>query len=162
MTMACDRLMETDRPASEKSIKATEEIKRTYLQLVAIRNADLEAARDAFFSNVPPGPIVRQVSEEDASTPLPPPPTASSQEPRHLLTVFDGQAKPVIHLVERETSRGEVEDEDGEDLRRQVGSNDYESNDIRDQPEGCEREASDPSVRDFYHPEPLQDVRPCK
>ena len=160
LTLACDGLMECERPGSEKSIRRTEDMKRAYLQMMAMENVDLEAVVDAFFLNAPPGTIVRQVSaeepleqeEQDESAEQ----DSIEQQPRHLLHVFDDQEtskvavpkyQPVTYIVEEE------EDENGEDLRRQVGSNDYECNDVREGPE--EREGIEPEVREFYH-QPLK------
>ena len=186
MSEACEKLLETDRPGSDKAIRATEAIKRTYLQLMAVARSDLEALVQSFFYNGAPTAIVRQVSHEDGEhnthrhpehfqeyqSHLMATSNGTCQRPRHLLFAFDGQGgRNTTNEVNKHTNTSnlveddryddidggnqgnhdqyeELEDENGEDLRRQVGSNDYDTNDVRDGPD--EREGVDEEVLDFY------------
>jgi len=162
LTASIERLLETSghTVSSPAAIRATEEMKRHYLQLMQLTNGDLCAVVDAFYqtsSNTAGSssmfPLIRTVSLEEQDT------TTAQQSchthivqqqqqtpaPRHLLNIFEGQTtKGISHRIEEE-------DED-DDLRRLVGSNDYDRNDTRD---GAPDER-DEEIRDFY-----QQEQPC-
>lgn len=148
LSLACARLLETDRSGSPEAIRATEELKRHYLQLLSLPSKDLCTVSDAFCPASMP--LVRTVSLEDEdqehSIPaLPPCVIRQTTEPRLLLGAFDGMNKN--RIVE--------EEEEEDDLRRQVGSNDYDCNDVR---EGVPEDAADDRecVTDFYQQMTLQ------
>jgi hypothetical protein len=143
LSLSVKRLMETTgRASSPEAIRATEEMKRHYLQLMQLKNSDLNAVSDAFFQSMMP--LVRTVSLEDEENVAP---------ARHLLRAFDAGVQnnnimTTTDVVKGVSHRIEEEEED-DDLRRLVGSNDYEE--CADEREGPESE-----VRDFYQQESCQ------
>lgn len=145
MSLACARLMETDRSGSPEAIRATEEMKRHYLQLLSLPSKDLCTVSDAFCPASMP--LIRTVSLEDqeqehTSIPaLPPCVIRQTSEPRLLLGAFDG------------LNTNRIVEEEEDDLRRQVGSNDYDCNDVR---EGAPDEDERECVADFYQQMTLQ------
>lgn len=161
LTLACDRLLKTDHSQASEAILATEDIKRFYLQLLSIKNSELTNVLDAFLETPPL--LVRTVSLDDDQqggeeaeitslfqneTIL----TIHQPEPRHLLGVFNGQVMSSQNKCVTSTrieEEGEYDEEDGEDLRRQVGSNDYEEESgCREGPEYDPEERD--TIQDFY------------
>jgi hypothetical protein len=117
--------------------QAVGEMKKLYLQLLALKISDLHHVMDAFYQDVG---IVRTVSieteqdeREEADQPL----------RRHLLGAFE--SKPPMP-----TEHSHVCLDQEEDLRRHVGSNDYDSRqEIREGPE-------DEAVREFYYQQTVE------
>jgi hypothetical protein len=77
LSLACTKLAQLSSTSNETSIKATEEVKRLYLQLLAIKTEDLSALIDAFEVEQPPLQIARLVPE-DRNNPMPPLPHRST------------------------------------------------------------------------------------
>jgi hypothetical protein len=73
LSLACTKLAQLSSTSNETSIKATEEVKRVYLQLLAIKTEDLSALIDSFEVEQPPLQIARLVPEgrKEAIPPLP-------------------------------------------------------------------------------------------
>jgi hypothetical protein len=63
LSAACSKLVQLSTP-SDTSIRAAEEIKRIYLQLIAIHPRDMKALIDSFQLDLPPLQISRMVSDD--------------------------------------------------------------------------------------------------
>jgi hypothetical protein len=142
MSLACIKL--SSRPSSQDVIRATEEIKRNYLQLLALSSQDVKSVVDAFVvvDTMEELPLARQVSDDEDHVQeqqngnfVPPP------EP--TIYNYDVMGNKVVFpfTVDRKSSRIETDanekyEADDDDLRRQMGSNDYDENvEERDAPD---------------------------
>jgi hypothetical protein len=63
LSAACSKLVQISTP-SDTSIRAAEEIKRIYLQLITIHPDDMKALIDSFQLDLPPLPLSRIVSDD--------------------------------------------------------------------------------------------------
>mmetsp|Transcript_31270 Transcript_31270/g.47716 ORF Transcript_31270/g.47716 Transcript_31270/m.47716 type:complete len:745 (+) Transcript_31270:247-2481(+) len=160
LTLACNRLLKTGNAHTREAILATEDIKRYYLQLLSIDDSDVRNVFEAFLEQPPL--LVRTVSlddeqeggEAEIESIFQNEPILAIQQPeaRHLLGVFNGQVMSTqkkCYTSTRIEEEEEYDEEEGEDLRRQIGSNDYDEDDgCREGPE-LDSEERD-SARDFY------------
>lgn len=161
MSNACHDVV--NRSSSQDSIRATEEIKRDYLQLMTMKNQDVRGVVDAFVVELANIPLTRAVSvEEDQvavreqpivtmSVPAP----SNSKPATEMIIVANGKTamtpamwqdmfSPCTDDMKSVPIEPEEEYED-DDLRRTVGSNDYDDQaEERDAPEA--REESHESV----------------
>jgi hypothetical protein len=150
MSLACLKL--ASKPTSQDVIRATEEIKRNYLQLVVLSSQDVKSVVDAFVvvDTLKELPLARQVSadedhvqEEQNWYSVPPPePTIFNY------SVMGNKMFFPCSTVDIQSSRIEpddVEEYEDDDLRRQVGSNDYDDDvEERDAPDDDDmRDGSD-------------------
>jgi hypothetical protein len=160
MTIACHQLVKQN--SSQDSIRATEEIKRNYLQLMTMKNQDIRSVVQAFIVEAPVMPLTRAVSVEDDQPPV------SRQQTFANMPLPNSHAETLCVVNKIATTTGSwqdmfspctddmisvpIENDDefeADDLRRTVGSNDYEDEaEERDAPEedGRESSASDESV----------------
>lgn len=148
MSSACHRI-------GEDSIRATEEIKRYYMQLMVLKHQDLRSVVDAFVAEETIDlPIARQVSvdEEYAQTQIVPARSVLVDQPtQRVVHVKTGPALFSPCTVDMQSVRIETDDEvddeyeaddevddeyEEDDLRRQVGSTDYgDVTEERDEPD---------------------------
>ena len=122
MSLACHKL--ANDPSSEDVIRATEEIKRNYLQLTALKSQDVRSVVDTFFVVDTTGemPLARQVSsdEEYVQEQVVPP------EPVIYNSVNNMFSPCSMDMQSSRIEPDDVEEYEDDDLRRQVGSNDYD------------------------------------
>jgi hypothetical protein len=130
LSLACISLSESQLSA-QTSVRATEEIKMHYLALLDISNSDLILISNAFYISMP---LLRTVSLEDDG------PKDCLQRSLNLLPAFNTQD------IQDEFNQI---DTDEDDLRRMIGSGDYDCNDERDDPEYFDGEV-DVEYREFY------------
>lgn len=162
MSIACHQM--SNRSSSVDSIRATDEIKRNYLQLMTMQNRDVRSVVEAFIVGVVDMPLTRQVSAEEgqvgAKNIVTMPPSQAQQSKlviETLCVAADGKPgatpgtwqnmfSPSTH--DMQSARIEPDDEEYEDdLRRTEGSNDYDDEEERrDAPEDSMREGSNGSV----------------
>lgn len=160
--------------SSQDSIRITEEIKRTYLQLLAIETHDLHTLVDSFLYQAIPLAITHEEVQEvlddrpKGAFVLPPPPSmdrdtfiqpliiessSSEEQPdvppvplqcseRHLFSPSTEDMRTLSPVD------GYLSDEEGyDDLRRQVGSADYDdASEKREEPPKMERAPGTPSI----------------
>lgn len=155
LSQACQALTEPKLTA-QSTIRATEEMKRIYLSIMTMKNSDLMIVADAFFLA---RPLIRAVSLEGEDEHIPPPPCVTLQQEStrlNLLTTFDGHVQSNTAnriMMEHDTDDHNKENystHEDDDLRRLVGSNDYDCNDTRDEPDDDEMERD--LCHDFYQP----------
>lgn len=123
MSLACHKL--ANHASSEDVIRATEEIKRNYLQLTALKSQDVRSVVDAFFVVETSGemPLARQVSsdEEYVREQVVPP-----SEPMIYNSVNNMFSPCSMDMQSSRIEPDDIEEYEDDDLRRQVGSNDYD------------------------------------
>lgn len=163
MSTACQQLVKQS--SSQDSIRATEEIKRNYLQLMAMKNQDIRSVVEIFIVEEPPMPLMRAVSIEEDQVPFKrreqatitnmPLPQGYPNNAAETLCVMNKIASTTgswqdmfspctddMKSVPIETD----EEYEADDLRRTVGSNDYDDQaEERDAPEDDDRRESSPS-----------------
>jgi len=152
LTLACNNIF-----SKHDVVRAMEDVKRNYMQLISLNRIDLTTFVDAFVidesdGDAPPSPnIVRQVSNDDHEHPFLD--NYLRESSRQLMSNFGHGTTTQIQVKDSMFSPNSedmrtvtvvVEDDDEnncDDLRRTVGSNDYEGGDMeRDGPEERERE----------------------
>ena len=186
LSSACQKLVVDPSNSNKKkkkvtaqtTIRATEEMKRIYLTIMAIPNCDLILVSDAFYPTGIMPPLIRTVSlDEDTPGEGGPLPQVcvlprihaddddkeNDEEPRlNLLNSFDDFAASKHDGPTRIMMDDYYED----DLRRTVGSNDYDdsNNDTRDlPPDDDSEEQRDGASHAFYHQTPQKQLKqPCK
>ena len=155
LSQSCQKLTDPKLTA-QTTIRATEEMKRLYLSIMSLKNCDLMVVADAFFLA---GPLIRAVSLEGEDEYIPPLPCVTLQQESarlNLLHTFDGHVQSStsnLFLMEHEIDDHEKENyttHEDDDLRRLVGSNDYDCNDTRDEPDDDAMERD--LCHDFYQP----------
>jgi hypothetical protein len=137
MSFACIQL--ASQPPSQDVIRATDEIKRTYLQLLALPSQDVKSVVDAFVivDTTEEQTLARQVSDDEdrvqeqqnGYSVLPKEPTTYNYK------VMGNSNKFCPCSVDMQSSRIEQDDDesyDADDLRREVGSNDYDDNNVEE------------------------------
>jgi hypothetical protein len=135
LSLACIPLSEP-LVSAQTSVRATEDIKLQYLALLDISHSDFMVISDAFYISMP---LLRTVSLEDDG------PSHGMLRNLNLLSAFNDPA------IQIESNRIDM---DEDDLRRMIGSGEYDCNDVRDDPEGLIGD-TDVEYREFYH-------QPCK
>lgn len=166
MSVACNSM--ANRTSAEDSIRATEEIKRNYLQLMTMKNQDVRCVVDAFIVGISSMPLARAVSVEDDQP-------VTRDHP--IVTMPESNSKPNTNEMIC-ASRGKIamapgtwqdmfspctddmasvpietdEEYEADDLRRTVGSNDYDDNaEERDAPEETREESPIPLQNMVYY-----------
>lgn len=154
MTLACHLLVKRGSP--EDSIRATEEIKRNYLQLMTMKNQDVRYVVESFIVEAPTMPLTRAVSVEDdqvgvereqiiANMPLPQGYSNNTAETLYVMNkiaMTAGSWQDMFSPCTQDMESVPIEYEQ-DDLRRTAGSNDYDDQvEERDAPEDGRRERS--------------------
>lgn len=170
LTTACHEM--ANRKSPQDAIRATEGIKRNYLQLMTMKNQDIRSVVDAFIVGVTDMPLTRAVSVEEDQACLReqpivsmPPPQAISQSATQMQYVVKGNVatapghwQDMFSPCTDDLQSVPIEPDDeceADDLRRTVGSNDYdEETEDRDAPEEGRREGSSGSDQSV----PLQNM----
>ena len=168
MTNACHEI--ANHKSSQDAIRATEEVKRNYLQLMTMKNQDIRSIVDAFIVGVSDMPLTRAVSVEEDQACLREQPIvtmplqqAASKRTAQMHYVLNnmgpaGQWQDMFSPCTADMKSVPIEpDEECEedDLRRTTGSNDYdEQSEERDAPEEERREGSSDSDQSV----PLQNM----
>lgn len=135
LTVFCTDLISNDENdkwtlSAQDSIRITESIKRTYLQLLAMEARDLHAFIDSFKFDSKP----LEITPEEPSFALPPPPPAMLRTSGIPLQQDDSRRAENLFSPNTEDMRthghcDDDEDDEGyDDLRRQIGSSDYDDN----------------------------------
>ena len=168
LTLCCQELARMDGLKTDKTVRLTRDIKRNYLQLIAVDHHMLRALVDSFELDVLPASLSQIVSNDedeevyrfwraDANSSqnvvMPPP-----QVVRNTHTKATGHSRPVslqsISSSSHDLFSPQTQDmmsvenlppatvpEEYDDLRRQMGSVDYDDfEECRDGSEHCERE----------------------
>jgi hypothetical protein len=157
LSLACQALTEPKLTA-QTTIRATEEMKRIYLSIMTMKNRDLMVVADAFFVT---RPLIRAVSLESEDEYLSPLPCVTlHEEPTrlNLLNAFDGNVpnsasnRIMIEHDDDDHNKENYMSHEDDDLRRMVGSNDYDCNDTRDAPDDDDDEMERDLCHDFYEP----------
>jgi len=158
MTIACHQM--ADRKTSEDSIRATEEIKRNYLQLMTMKNQDARCVVEAFIVDTANLTLTRAVSvDEDqvgareqpiVTMPLPQASFKSATQTlcasNNKIATTSGTWQDMFSPCTDDMKSVPIEPDDeyeADDLRRTVGSNDYDDQaEKRDAAEDGRREGN--------------------
>ena len=124
---------------------------------MTMKNHDLMVVADAFFVT---RPLIRAVSLEGEDVYMPPLPCVTVQQDStrlNLLNMFDGHVQNsassrIVHDYDDVHNKENYMAQEDDDLRRTIGSNDYDCNDTRDAPEDDDDEMERDVCHDFYHP----------
>lgn len=158
MTIACNKVIH-----KQDIVRAIEEVKRNYLQLLALNRGDLTNFVDGFLleeghgENTEPVTIVRQVSNDENDVlpkAIPSLGLYFLESPRQLICEFEhDESKGAMFSPNSDDMRTatvveddayDVDDEfEYDDLRRTIGSNDYDGGEMaREGPDQIDRECS--------------------
>ena len=160
LSKACSKLQMASNVSNEVSILAAEEVKRVYLQLLAIKTDDLNSLINSFELDIPPMQITRIISDDhgDAVTSAPnlchpggpvgslhrlPPQFTNHQMSRNSGSIFDSnfadeQANPGPSWIQADLFSPSTNDMNSldnttyvqDDLRRTVGSFDRDETNV--------------------------------
>jgi hypothetical protein len=138
----------------ETSVRITKDIKRHYQQLMGVDHSMLQSLMDAFELEIAPPPLFKLVSNDEADEVedivFPPPRVIRNNFPKTQTPgarsfgssthdLFSPQTLDMLSTEVRQVPT--VVPEEYDDLRRQVGSVDYDDEEeMREGPEACERE----------------------
>ena len=139
--LSCTFRLWLESPPTSELVKITRNLKRYYLQLVAIRHDDLVSLVHAFeleqgnVTSLPP--IAQLVSADEGDLPL----NEEDEEEENHAAVLPassktGDSSSPVQSLDMDSSKGCHCVGEWDDLRRQMGSNDYsESEELREGPQ---------------------------
>jgi hypothetical protein len=165
LSLCCQALLQTNGLQMETSVRITKDIKRHYQQLMGVDHSMLQSLMDAFELEIAPPPLFKLVSNDEAdevedvrtsmtrenrAIVFPPPRVIRNSFPKTQTPgarstgssthdLFSPQTLDMLSTEVRQVPT--VVPEEYDDLRRQVGSVDYDDvEEMREGPEACERE----------------------